>query len=54
MSEKHLPIWEVSPERRAEAIEAAYALLNLLERRGLDRKSMEEVKRAFRESGLIE
>ena len=37
-----------------EARETAFALLNLCERRGLDRESLRKVRLAFEESGIIE
>ena len=49
-----LPIWELEPERCAEARERAYEFLNALIKRKVPRKVLEECEQVLRECELIE
>jgi len=49
-----LPIWEIEPERRAEARELAYELLNHLMKKRVPRKVLEECEAILRDCELIE
>ena len=48
------PIWEIEPERRAEAREIAYELLNLLIKKRVPKSVLEECEQVLRDCELIE